>query len=95
MWHPTAFGNGWLPREVGNMFWTLADGRGARDEAWITGSDFLEKARQRYADAGFELAEPLPALRELPRELPKFGDGGVRDDGLREDRIHSPKQFVA
>jgi hypothetical protein len=52
LWHPSAFGDGWLPSGVGDTFWTLADTRDRCRDVWIKASDFMERVRQRYAIAG-------------------------------------------
>ncbi len=69
LWHPAAFGNGWLPRKVGDTYWSLANGRASWEEEWITGSNFVEKAWQRYVEAGLLSAkEPSPVLETLTRD---------------------------
>jgi hypothetical protein len=52
LWHPTAFGGGWLAPEIGEAFWQLADEGRKRNEAWVSGKQFLEAAWQRYANVG-------------------------------------------
>jgi hypothetical protein len=64
LWHPAAFGDGWLPSGVGNMFWSLADGRARWGDGWVKASDFLEKAQQRYTDAGLLPAKNISAAAE-------------------------------
>jgi hypothetical protein len=65
LWHPAAFGNGWLSREVGDMFWTLAKGAERRGENWISASNFVDRAWHRYADAGLLPAnKPTPMLED-------------------------------
>jgi len=100
LWHPAAFGGGWLPAEIGNAFWALADGRATRNEAWLAGKVFLETVRKRYADAGFDIVMPAT---DLPDE-----DSRVREDVLnqvffderqhsreKEECVRSDKQVVA
>jgi hypothetical protein len=65
LWHPTAFGHGWLPPEVGGIFWQLADARTRWGDSWIKAADFMGITRQRYVDVGL-----LPAINaESSRQL--------------------------
>jgi hypothetical protein len=52
LWHPTAFGGGQYPLEVGNVFWKLLDGAGERDEAWVSAASFTRDVWQRYQTVG-------------------------------------------
>jgi hypothetical protein len=52
LWHPTAFGGGQYPEEVGDFFWNLLDRRMQRAEAWSSAASFVGDVWQRYKDAG-------------------------------------------
>lgn len=52
LWHPAAFGGGWLSKEVGNVFWRLMDTRNERRETWVSAAEFVQSVRQRYVDVG-------------------------------------------
>ena len=57
LWHPTAFGGGWLAREAGDVFWRLSDQRAEHNETWLSAAAFLDTARDRYLEAGLWPAE--------------------------------------
>ncbi len=61
LWHPTAFGGGQLPREIGDTFWRLVDRRVDSGEKWVSGRDCLSCIRPRYEAAGLlaQKAQPL------------------------------------
>jgi len=61
LWHPAAFGEGWLPSVVGDIFWSLADRRAEWGDVWTKARDFHELARQRFVDVGL-----LPACAPSP-----------------------------
>jgi hypothetical protein len=62
LWHPTAFGSGWLPPEIGDVFWRLADARSDLGDRWMTAADFAAAIRHRYVETGLlPAAEPEPA----------------------------------
>lgn len=58
LWHPAAFGGGWLPAEVGEMYWRLATDRERWNERWMPGAKFLKLVRERYVDAGLFVSAP-------------------------------------
>jgi hypothetical protein len=49
LWHPTAFGGGQFPTEVGDTYWNLLDG--ARDK-WQDARTLVRSVWHRYSDAG-------------------------------------------
>jgi hypothetical protein len=52
LWHPTAFGGGQYPEEVGDFFWNMLDSRIQGAEAWSSAASFVGNVWQRYKDAG-------------------------------------------
>ena len=52
LWHPAAFGGGWLSHAVGNVFWRLMDSRNERQETWLSAIEFVRSVRQRYIEVG-------------------------------------------
>lgn len=66
LWHPPAFGEGWLPSEVGELYWQLADRRVACDEQWISAQEFIAAVRPRYVDTGLLPAEEPSPAEEMP-----------------------------
>lgn len=58
LWHPAAFGAGWLPEEMGETFWHLAERGEDQRDRWVSGEAFLDAAWQRYVEVGL-----LPAQR--------------------------------
>lgn len=94
LWHPAAFGVGWLPPEVADIFWRLADRRAEWGDEWIRPLDFLDTARQWYVDVGLLPAEaPLPAGEEL---IGEYIEAAARADvnGLHEHHAKPPQGFV-
>lgn len=69
LWHPTAFGKGRLPEEVGEIYWRLAEDRLRWNDAWMTASRFVDTVRCRYVEAGLLPAE-TPARSAQPIPLP-------------------------
>ena len=57
LWHPAAFGGGWLASEAGEMFWRLLDHRREWNDTWLSAADFLQSVRQRYVEVGLLPAE--------------------------------------
>ena len=57
LWHPYAFGGGQLPPGLGEVFWRLMDHREEWKDTWVSASEFIRSARQRYIDVRL-----LPAL---------------------------------
>lgn len=67
LWHPAAFGDGWLPNDVGSMYWRLAEERRRSKDVWLKAAQFLELARPRYVEAGLLPAEaPAPVAQQYP-----------------------------
>jgi len=52
VWHPTAFGGGQYPLEVGERFFQLLDDAPNHDEAWVSGASFVRDVWPRYESAG-------------------------------------------
>jgi hypothetical protein len=69
LWHPAAFGEGWLPRDVGDVYWRLAEQRAACGDQWMTAQDYIGAVRQSYVDAGL-----LPAKEPAPADASCAGD---------------------
>jgi hypothetical protein len=63
LWHPSAFSSGWLPREIGEIYWRLAADRERWNDCWMTASSFLRIARRRFVESGL-----LPA--DAPSRIP-------------------------
>ena len=79
LWHPTAFGGGWLAPEAGEVFSRLLTERSQHGEAWLSARDFLKAVRQRYADAGlmpheaeFAESEASPSRPNTSVDTPEF-----------------------
>jgi len=64
LWHPAAFGGGWLSPEVGNIYWRFADRYSSQLERWVNASTFVQSVSQRYVDAGLLPAERIFKTRE-------------------------------
>jgi hypothetical protein len=94
LWHPSAFGTGWLPAEVGDLFWRLADHRAEWGDEWIRPLDFLQTARHRYVEVGLLPAqEPLPADEGLVEEL--IGASSRPNvEKLHDRHVEPPEGFV-
>jgi hypothetical protein len=67
LWHPAAFGAAWLPAEIGNIYWRLAEDGARFNDCWTKASSFLEVARRRFVEAGLL---PASAPSSLPVEIP-------------------------
>ncbi|MGB7547833.1 MAG: hypothetical protein WBM14_08785 [Terracidiphilus sp.] len=94
LWHPAAFGEGWLPSEVGDLFWKLADRRAEWGDEWIRPMDFMEIARQRYVEVGLLAPEePLPADEGLAEEWIEAAVS-AKADRLHDRRVEPPEGFV-
>lgn len=52
LWHPTAFGGGQLPAEIGVVFWRLLKNAASWNDTWLSGADFLRIVGKRYREAG-------------------------------------------
>lgn len=52
LWHPTAFGGGQYPPEVGDFYWTLLRDGDSSGETWLSASSFVRTVWQRYENAG-------------------------------------------
>ncbi|MBZ5513938.1 MAG: hypothetical protein LAN62_03675 [Acidobacteriia bacterium] len=57
LWHPAAFGGGWLSPEAGHVFWRLLDDRNQQGDTWLSAKTFLQAVRQRYVDVGLLSAQ--------------------------------------
>ena len=83
LWHPAAFGGGWLAREAGEAFWRLLDHRQEWNDTWLSAAAFLQSVGQRYVDVGLlpaEYASPEPGeprLVEFKSRLPLKGKGSL------------------
>ncbi len=75
LWHPAAFCTAWLPREIGDMYWRLAEDGARFNDCWIKASSFLEIARRRFVEAGLL---PAAASSYLPLEIPLPASAGQR-----------------
>jgi hypothetical protein len=75
LWHPAAFGTSWLPAHVGETYWRLAGERNRWNDSWMTASEFLEIARERFVQTGL-LPASAPAF--APVELPIATSAGQR-----------------
>lgn len=64
LWHPAAFGDGWLSTEVGSMYWKLAEDRRRWNDSWLKASQFVEIARPRYVEAGLLSSEAPSAIAQ-------------------------------
>src|SRR5579864_5210593 len=51
VWHPTAFGGGQYPLEVGDRFFQLLDDARNHHEAWVSGASFVRDVWPRYQSA--------------------------------------------
>ncbi len=77
LWHPAAFGGGWLKPEIGEMYWALMGGKSASSDTWLSANSFVQSVRQRYVDVGL-LPPEKPALfsqadGRQPRRLELIG----------------------
>lgn len=64
LWHPAAFGDGWLSTEVGEIYWKLAEDRSRWNDVWLRSSEFCELVRPRYVEAGLLAAESASAVAQ-------------------------------
>ena len=55
LWHPRAFGGGWMSREIGDVYWQLLDHRGEWNDTWLSAMEFVRANLQRYREAGLLL----------------------------------------
>lgn len=70
LWHPVAFGTGWLPAEVGETFWRLAEEGTRCGDQWVKACDFVHRARSRFVQTGLLPAEnPLAAHAPMARSF--------------------------
>jgi hypothetical protein len=54
LWHNTAFGEGQLPRALGELYWRLPEPR----QSWMSGSDLVDAVVPRFREAGFPELKP-------------------------------------
>lgn len=80
LWHPSAFGTGWLPAHVGEIYWRLVGDRTRWNDSWSTASAFLEIARARFVETGL-LPACAPAF--APVEAPFAVSTGQRSSAER------------
>ncbi len=52
LWHPTAFGGGQYPPEVGDCFWKLLGDGHNSSETWLSAASFVRSVWQRYQNVG-------------------------------------------
>jgi hypothetical protein len=52
LWHPTAFGGGQYPAEVGEVFWKMVAAAQSLGEAWISAAPFVRTVWKRYESTG-------------------------------------------
>jgi hypothetical protein len=52
LWHPAAFGGGWLSPEAGHTFWRLLDNREEWNDTWLSAAAFRQSVRQRFVEVG-------------------------------------------
>jgi hypothetical protein len=52
LWHPTAFGGGQYPEELGETFWRLLDHSVHSGERWVSAAGFVRAVAQRYVECG-------------------------------------------
>jgi hypothetical protein len=76
LWHPAAFGDGWLATEVGDMYWRLAEDRRRWNDLWLKASQFFEIARPRYVEAGLL---PVEAPSAVAQQYPFTTFAGERN----------------
>jgi len=74
LWHPAAFGGGWLSHAVGDVFWRLMDSRNERQETWLSAIEFVRSVRQRYIEVGLLSEEYGSAEPEEPVQQPSKGE---------------------
>jgi hypothetical protein len=71
LWHPTAFGAGQLPREIEEIYWSLAENREKWGDSWVSGINFFRAVLKRYSDVGLlsrEVSHDLQVANRLPEE---------------------------
>jgi hypothetical protein len=52
LWHPTAFGGGQYPPELGDCFWKLLGDGHNSSETWLSAASFVRSVWQRYQNVG-------------------------------------------
>jgi hypothetical protein len=52
LWHPTAFGGGQFPADVGELFWDLVTEGLKQNDAWMSAGLFVSRTWQRFSNAG-------------------------------------------
>lgn len=90
LWHPTAFGEGWLPSKVGDIYWWLADHRAECGDEWMSAEDLVETVRPRFIETGLlQEAERVGTDETVIEE--GFGIGvEVKFGGLRKSGLKPP-----
>jgi hypothetical protein len=70
LWHPAAFGGGWLKPEIGEMYWALMGGKCASSDAWLSANSFIQSVRQRYEGVGLLPADKAsPTCKDFCRQV--------------------------
>ena len=91
LWHPTAFGEGWLPSKAGDIYWRLADRRAECGDAWMSAENLVEMVRQRFIDVGL-LPEVRPWTADETAIEVDVGPGvELKIGGLHESGLKPPK----
>lgn len=88
LWHPTAFGEGWLPSNVGDIYWRVADRRAECGDAWMSAEDLVETVRQRYINSGLlpeveAVTADVMAIEERVGAGVEVEIGGLHEPGLK------------
>jgi hypothetical protein len=52
LWHPAAFGGGWLSPVIGEIFWHLMDDAGRNGDTWVSARSFVRAVHERYVEVG-------------------------------------------
>lgn len=95
LWHPAAFGGGWLSAETGEAFWRLLDEGKKAGDCWLSARAFLEAIRQRYIDVGLlatsngPVNSGMPLLLSLPKPFTPF-DSRQHKTRARKARFARP-----
>lgn len=83
LWHPAAFGRGWLAPEIGDVFWRLAADRMRHNDEWMPAAQFLELTRERYVHVGLLAKTAQADLIEMPLEQYSNSRSLAHECGLR------------
>jgi len=69
LWHPTAFGGGQLPEDIGELFWRLLDLRSETNDVWTSAAQFLSLFQERYRRVGLLKTETPVTTNESDATL--------------------------